>query len=81
MSIAETICAEQVDLEPSDSGLATSVNLPFEAVAKVVDLSVPLRRPKKCAPSREGPEMQEELAAWDAASDEAFQVFEDRLEE
>ena len=71
---AKTLPSEQViDNASGDRNLAKSMILPFDLVAQVVDLTVPLRRPKKTAPSPLEAQLQAELDAWDAASDEALE--------
>lgn len=64
---------------PTENQVVTiSVSKSFEEIAQKVDLSVPLRRPKKCAPAVHPSEesLQEELRAWDEASDCDFESFE-----
>lgn len=71
---AETLPSEQViSNAPQDKAFASSVSLPFDLVAQMVDLTVPLRRPKKNAPSLLDAQLKAELDAWDAASDEALE--------
>ena len=75
MGIAEKIPAKQIflkDLQTAPPNVATSVRLPFHVIAEMVDLSVPLRRPKKRGPSAGVVQLREELAAWEAASDEVW---------
>jgi hypothetical protein len=62
-------------IETSDSAegeFAVSIVAPFARVSKLADLSVPLRRPNRSAPLPT-PTLQEELLAWEAASDEAWE--------
>lgn len=72
---AETLPSEQVISHASDKEFAKSVSLPFDVVAQMVDLTVPLRRPKKTSPSLLDAQLKAELDAWDAASDEALEDF------
>ena len=82
MKNAETLPAEETIQVNDDQTVARSVTLPFDLVAQMVDLSVPLRRPKKRSPDRSTDQaLSDELAAWDAASDEAHELFEDDLSE
>ena len=71
---AEKIAARSVDDIPQE-GYAFSMRTSFEAIEKIADLSIPLRRPKRTTPTTES-SLEEELAAWGAASDEALLICE-----
>jgi len=67
---AETKAACSVQSPENGQGeYAHSILAPFDLISKLVDLSVPLRRPNRTGPL---PTLQQELSAWDAASDEAW---------
>lgn len=57
---------------------AISVRTSFIPVANIPGVNVPVRRPRKNAPSISNSEidLQAELDAWDAASDEALRKFD-----
>lgn len=84
---AETRAAEKVKTiivspEPNkNTVVAISFRATFAQIAKIADLSIPLRRPRKVSPSTNDDLLRDELEAWDAASDEAHQSFEDSLGE
>lgn len=63
--------------DSSDSGFAVSIRLPYDRIAKIVDLRVPLRRPRRTVPM---PMLAHELSAWDAASDEAWESIDSQTE-
>ena len=77
--VAEKRVGVSIDTEQSDA--AKSIAISFSAVESMgLDLSIPLRRPSKRHPSSEVDSLKAELAAWDAASDEAIEHFEEGLD-
>jgi hypothetical protein len=58
---------------------AISVRVSFTQVSNIPGVIVPVRRPRKNAPSlspNDGIELQAELDAWDEASDEALRKYD-----
>lgn len=61
---------------------AVSLLIPFQAVKHLLAGQPAPRRPNRTRPIHEDDQhLREELAAWDAASDEAYQAMEDNLAE
>jgi hypothetical protein len=58
----------------ANGNVAVSLRLPWKQVAALIDIVVPLRRPKRTAPS---PSLKDEIAGWDAASDEAWESIDE----
>jgi len=57
---------------------AISMLVPFAAIRQFVVGSPPPKRPNRASPIHvDDPDLAAELAAWDAASDEALERFED----
>ncbi len=63
-----------VPAENAGGNVAVSIGVNWERVSDVVGNSAPLRRPKRTTPDAIS---SEEIAAWDAASDEAWDSIED----
>jgi hypothetical protein len=59
---------------PQGGNVAVSLRLSWAQVAKIVDNIVPLRRPNRTTPA---PTLKQEIAAWDAASDESWDAIDD----
>jgi hypothetical protein len=81
ISVAETKPADLVIQQPIEShvevsGLsrAISYRASFDDLAAVMDMAIAVRRPARCRPAAE---LEAELAAWDAASDEAWESIDD----
>jgi hypothetical protein len=58
----------------ADKCRAISMRPSWETVCKLVDVVVPLRRPNPTRPTRT---LKQETAAWEAASDEAWESIDD----
>jgi hypothetical protein len=65
--------AEPIVVNPNT---AVSLRVSWKQVSELVDLGVPLRRPKRTTPSPLPP-LKQELDAWEAASDEAWESIDD----
>ena len=64
------------DIQREDApAQAISINLPFEAVRGIIEAARPLRRPNRNRPVHLT--LNDETAAWEAASDEAWDSIED----
>jgi hypothetical protein len=61
--------------------VGVTIRATFAQVASMSGMSVPLRRPLKRTPSSAETELQAELDAWDAGSDEAFGRVDEGSEE
>ena len=60
---------------------AVSLSFPFPAIKHLLIGQLAPRRPNRTKPiAVDDPQLREELDAWEAASDEAFVVIEERLE-
>jgi hypothetical protein len=57
-----------------DENFAVSIRMSWQRISAMVDLGRPLRRPNRTTPL---PTLQQELSAWDAASDEAWESIDD----
>jgi hypothetical protein len=69
--------AQPVPIVASD--VAISLTVPFEVVQSIVERCPAPRRPNRNRP-RVTPELEAEMNAWEAASDEDFEKFERELE-
>ena len=70
------------DAPPVEEGQAVSLLAPFQLVRGIISKYPPPRRPNRNRPIIEAdPELREEINDWEAASDEAFEGFENSLPE
>jgi hypothetical protein len=58
----------------ADENTAVSMKLSWEKLCRFVNIVVPLRRPNRTMPI---PTLKQEIAAWNAASDEAWESIDD----
>ena len=67
---------------PDEEPRAVSVQIPFDRIAKIIASTPPPRRPTKCSPDPLDDDLlDEEIEAWNEASDADFEKFEDDLGE
>ena len=80
--VQETAINKSSQVPRIESDRAVSLLLPFNQVKQLIEGYPAPRRPNRNRPTDiDDTELREEFAAWDAASDEAFEAMEDDLPE